>query len=129
MLGKLPVPGVLLTWIIVGQGPIALVVGAGWGCLDIFSLILFIIFFSFIFLYNMYLFYCSTIVFTLHFFLRLNRLNIAMGTLTTPPPWSGRSPVGIMLAFKLTPPSKKKQSEKKNVVEISEANGQQCQSR
>ena len=31
--------GVLLIWIIVGQGPIALAVGAGWGCLDIFSLI------------------------------------------------------------------------------------------
>ena len=31
--------GVLLIWIIVGQGPSALVVGAGGGCLDIFSLI------------------------------------------------------------------------------------------
>ena len=31
--------GVLLIWIIVGQGPIALAVGAGWGCLDIFSLV------------------------------------------------------------------------------------------
>ena len=31
--------GVLLVWMIVGQGPIALVVGAGGGCLDIFSLI------------------------------------------------------------------------------------------
>ena len=31
--------GVLLVWIIVGQGPIALAVGAGGGCLDIFSLI------------------------------------------------------------------------------------------
>ena len=30
--------GVLLIWIIVGQGPIALVIGAGGGCLDIFSL-------------------------------------------------------------------------------------------
>ena len=29
--------GVLLTWITVGQGPIVLAVGAGWGCLDIFS--------------------------------------------------------------------------------------------
>ena len=29
VLGKLPVPGVLLIWIIVGQGPTALVVGAG----------------------------------------------------------------------------------------------------
>ena len=28
--------GVLLIWIIVGQGPIALAVGAGEGCLDIF---------------------------------------------------------------------------------------------
>ena len=31
--------GVLLIWIIVGQGPTALVVGAGGGCLDIFSLV------------------------------------------------------------------------------------------
>ena len=31
--------GVLLIWIIVGQGPIALAVGAVWGCLDILSLI------------------------------------------------------------------------------------------
>ena len=31
--------GVLLLWIVVGQGPIALAVGAGGGCLDIFSLI------------------------------------------------------------------------------------------
>ena len=31
--------GVLQTWIIVGQGPTALVVGTGWGCLDIFSLV------------------------------------------------------------------------------------------
>ena len=30
--------GVLLIWIIVGQGPIALAVGAGGGCLDIFTL-------------------------------------------------------------------------------------------
>ena len=28
--------GVLLIWIIVGQGPAALAVGAGWVCLDIF---------------------------------------------------------------------------------------------
>ena len=28
--------GVLLTWIIVGQGPIVLAVGASGGCLDIF---------------------------------------------------------------------------------------------
>ena len=31
--------GVLLVWMIVGQGPIALAVGAGGGCLDIFSLL------------------------------------------------------------------------------------------
>ena len=37
--------GVLLVWIIVGQGPIALAVGAGGGCLDIFALsILFLLF-------------------------------------------------------------------------------------
>ena len=31
--------GVLLIWVIVEQGPIALAIGAGGGCLDIFSLI------------------------------------------------------------------------------------------
>ena len=31
--------GVLLIWIIVGQGPTELAVGAGGGCLDIFSLV------------------------------------------------------------------------------------------
>ena len=31
--------GVLLIWIRVGQGPTALAVGAGEGCLDIFSLL------------------------------------------------------------------------------------------
>ena len=31
--------GDVLIWIIIGQGPIALAVGAGRGCLDIFSLI------------------------------------------------------------------------------------------
>ena len=36
-LGKLSVPGVLLIWITVGQGTIALAVGAS--CLDIFSLV------------------------------------------------------------------------------------------
>ena len=30
--------GVLLIWIVVGQGPTALAVGAGGGCLDIFTL-------------------------------------------------------------------------------------------
>ena len=38
-LGKLPVPGHPTIWMIVGQGPIALAVGAGGGCLDIFTLI------------------------------------------------------------------------------------------
>ena len=38
-LGKLPVPGHLTIWITVGQGPTALAVGAGGGCLDIFTLI------------------------------------------------------------------------------------------
>ena len=31
--------GFLLVWLIVGQGPIALAVGAGGGCYDIFSLV------------------------------------------------------------------------------------------
>ena len=39
VLGKLPVPGRPTVWITVGQGPTALVVGASWGCLDIFSFI------------------------------------------------------------------------------------------
>ena len=39
VLGKLPVPGRPTVWIIVGQGPIALAVGAGGGCLDIFTLL------------------------------------------------------------------------------------------
>ena len=37
--GKLPVPGRPTIWITVGQGPTALAVGAGGGCLDIFTLI------------------------------------------------------------------------------------------
>ena len=36
MLGNLSVPGRPTNWIVVGQGPIALAVGAGGGCLDIF---------------------------------------------------------------------------------------------
>ena len=36
--GKLPVPGRPTIWITVGQGPTALAVGAGGGCLDIFTL-------------------------------------------------------------------------------------------
>ena len=39
VLGKLPVPGRPTIWMIVGQGPIALAVGAGGGCLDIFTLV------------------------------------------------------------------------------------------
>ena len=39
VLGKLPVPGRPTIWIIVGQGPAALVVGAGGDCLDIFALV------------------------------------------------------------------------------------------
>ena len=39
VLGKLPVLGRPTIWITVGQGPTALAVGAGGGCLDIFSLI------------------------------------------------------------------------------------------
>ena len=35
VLGKLLVPGRPTIWMIVGQGPIALAVGAGGGCLDI----------------------------------------------------------------------------------------------
>ena len=38
-LGKLPMPGRPTVWIIVGQGPTVLAVGAGGGCLDIFTLI------------------------------------------------------------------------------------------
>ena len=39
MLGNLPVPGRPTILIAVGQGPIALAVGAGGGCLDICTLI------------------------------------------------------------------------------------------
>ena len=39
VLDKLPVPGRPTIWMIVGQGPIALAVGAGGGCLDICSLV------------------------------------------------------------------------------------------
>ena len=39
VLRKLPVPGRPTSLITVGQGPTALAVGAGWGCLDIFTLI------------------------------------------------------------------------------------------
>ena len=39
VLGKLPVTGRPTIWITIGQGPTALTVGAGGGCLDIFTLI------------------------------------------------------------------------------------------
>ena len=39
VLGKLPVPGRPTAWILEGQGPIALAVGAGGRCLDIFTLL------------------------------------------------------------------------------------------
>ena len=39
VLGKRPVPGRPTIWITLGQGPTALAVGAGGGCLDIFTLI------------------------------------------------------------------------------------------
>ena len=39
VLGKRPVPGRPTIWSTVGQGPTALAVGAGGGCLDIFTLI------------------------------------------------------------------------------------------
>ena len=38
VLGKLPLPGRPTIWITVGQGPTALAVCAGGGCLDIFLL-------------------------------------------------------------------------------------------
>ena len=38
-LSKLPVPGRPTNWMVVGQGPIVLAVGAGGGCLDIFTLL------------------------------------------------------------------------------------------
>ena len=37
ILGKLPVPGRSTIWMIVRQGPNAHAVGAGGGCLDIFT--------------------------------------------------------------------------------------------
>ena len=39
VLGQLSVPGHPAIWMIVGQGPIVLAVGAGGGCLDIFALL------------------------------------------------------------------------------------------
>ena len=45
ILGKLPVPGRPTIWMIVGRGPTVLAVGAGGGCLGIFTLVF--LFFSF----------------------------------------------------------------------------------
>ena len=39
VLGKLPMPGRPTIWIIVGHELIALAVGEGWGCLEIFTLL------------------------------------------------------------------------------------------
>ena len=39
VLGKIPVPGRPTIWITLGKWPVALAVGAGGGCLDIFTLI------------------------------------------------------------------------------------------
>ena len=39
VLDKLPGPGCPTIWMIAGQGPTALAVGAGGGCLDIFTLL------------------------------------------------------------------------------------------
>ena len=39
VLGKLPVQGCPTIWMIEGQEPIALAVGAGGGCLDIFTIL------------------------------------------------------------------------------------------
>ena len=39
VLGKLPVPGRPTIWMALGQGPTTLAVGAGGGCLDIFTLV------------------------------------------------------------------------------------------
>ena len=39
VLGKIPVPGRPTIWVIVGQRPTALAVGAGGGCMDIFTLV------------------------------------------------------------------------------------------
>ena len=41
-LGNLPVPGRPTIWMVVGQGPTALAVGAGGGCLDNFSRLFFL---------------------------------------------------------------------------------------
>ena len=45
VLGKLPVPGRPSVWMIVGQGPIALAVSAGGGCLYILLFSIFSLFY------------------------------------------------------------------------------------
>ena len=45
-LGKLPVPGCPTIWMIIGRGPTVLAVGAGGGCLGIFTLIFLLSFLS-----------------------------------------------------------------------------------
>ena len=45
VLGKLPGPGRPTIWMAVGQGPTALAVGAGGGCLDFLSLVIISLFF------------------------------------------------------------------------------------
>ena len=45
VLGNLPVPGRPTVWTVEGQGPIALAVGAGGGCLGIFLSSIFLFFF------------------------------------------------------------------------------------
>ena len=51
VLCKLSVPWRPTIWITVGQGPIALAVGAGGGCLDIFSFSIISFFFRLSFLF------------------------------------------------------------------------------
>ena len=46
VLGKLPVQGRPTIWITAGQGPTALAVGVGGGCLDIFTLVYLFSYFS-----------------------------------------------------------------------------------
>ena len=46
VLGKLPVPGRPPIWMILGQGPTALAVGASGGCLNIFTLLSFLFSYS-----------------------------------------------------------------------------------
>ena len=46
VLGKLPGPGCPTIWMTLGQGPSALAVGAGGGCLDIFILLYLFFYFS-----------------------------------------------------------------------------------